>query len=228
MISKIKNFFLEIIFPVCCVGCSREGDWFCENCTEKIQINSVQFCPICWQLNPGGRTCENCQSDLDGLRVAASYQKNPELAQAIQTLKYKFSENLAQNLGEILAKAITTKNYSSERIVSFVPLHKKRQRWRGFNQAELLAKFAAQQLDLPIQNSLIRVKNTAQQAKLNRSERIANLKDAFEIDPDFTAKDKTILLVDDVASTTTTLVEAAKTLKQNGAHEVWGLVLARK
>jgi ComF family protein len=227
VLAKIKNAILEIIFPIRCVGCRAEGEWFCENCAAKIVANEKQFCPICWSENAGGRRCENCRSALDGLRVAASYRENPELARAITTLKYKFSESLAKNLGAILANSISQKNYFAERVVVPVPLHRKRLRWRGFNQSELLAKFAAAKLNLSLADALIRTKNTAQQAKLSRVERIENLADAFEIAPNFDAKNKTILLVDDVASTATTLVECAKILKKNGAREVWGLVLAR-
>lgn len=227
MLSRAKNFLLEIIFPIRCVGCGEEGDWFCENCARKVQLNPQQFCPVCWQANLGGRICERCASPLDGLRVAASYQKNPELAHAIQALKYKFSEPLAANLAAVLARSIRSKNYQAERIIISIPLHKKRLRWRGFNQAELLARFVSQELNLPLERGLIRIKNTPQQAKLSRNERIQNLANAFALAPDFSPLGKTILLVDDVASTGTTLVEAAKILKQNGAREVWGLVLAR-
>ena len=166
-------------------------------------------------------------SPLDGLRVAGSYQKNPELAKAIQTLKYKFSDNLAKNLGEILSQSITQKDYSDERVVSFIPLHKKRLRWRGFNQAELLAKQVATNINLPLENLLVRTKNTSQQAKLSRAERLKNLEKAFSLSPCTSLENKTVILVDDVASTTSTLLEAAQVLKKNGAKEVWGLVLAR-
>jgi len=226
--TKIKNTLLEILFPIRCIGCGEEGEWFCGNCVAKVELNQKQFCPICWQENLGGRVCRDCRdSPLDGLRVAGSYQDNPHLAKAIKILKYKFSENLAKNLGEILAQSIAQKDYDGARVVSFIPLHKKRLRWRGFNQAELLAKTVSQNLNLPLQDSLLRQKNTSQQAKLSRQERIQNLRDAFAIHPDFPAKNKIVILVDDVASTSTTLIEAAQVLKNAGAREVWGLVLAR-
>ncbi|MCF7836893.1 ComF family protein [Candidatus Gracilibacteria bacterium] len=228
MISKLKNTLLEILFPIRCVGCGEEGEWFCGSCASRVELNQKQFCPICWQENLGGRVCMDCRgSSLDGLRVAGSYQKNPELAKAIQTLKYKFSDNLAKNLGEILSQSITQKNYDGARVVSFIPLHQKRLRWRGFNQAELLAQTVSQNLNLPLAESLLRQKNTSQQAKLSRQERMQNLRDAFALHPDFSAKNKIVILVDDVASTSTTLLEAAQVLKKNGAKEVWGLVLAR-
>ena len=123
MLSKLKDAFLEIIFPVHCVGCGEEGEWFCESCASKIKLNQKQFCPVCWQENFGGRVCDCCEASLDGLRVAASYEKNPELAKAVKTLKYKFSKNLVDNLGEIISRTVAQKNYSIERVVSFIPLY---------------------------------------------------------------------------------------------------------
>ena len=227
MLSKFKNFFLEMIFTVRCVGCGEEGEWFCGNCVRKIQLNQKQFCPICWRENFGGKVCDRCESSLAGIRVAASYEKNPELARAVKTLKYKFSKNLAENLAMILARSVSQKNYTSERVVSFVPLHKKRLKWRGFNQAELLAKKVSMNLNLPLENFLIRTKNTPQQVKLSRKERLQNLKNAFEVSLEFSVVNKTVILVDDISSTSSTLVECAKVLKKAGAKEVWGLVLAR-
>jgi competence protein ComFC len=227
MFLHIKNLILEIIFPVRCVNCRTEGEWFCESCVVKIELNQKQFCPICWQENMMGKLCESCNSPLDGLRVAASYEQNPELARAVKTFKYKFSENLADNLAEILSRVISQKSYASERVVSFIPLHQKRSRWRGFNQAELLAKRVAANLNLPLENLLVRVKNTSQQAKLNREGRLKNLEKAFELRQGIDLTNKTVILVDDVASTATTLIEAAKVLKNSGTKEVWGLVLAR-
>ena len=227
MFSKLKNSLLEIIFPIRCVGCGEEGEWFCGNCVRKIQLNQKQFCPICWRENFGGKICVRCESPLAGIRVAASYEKNPELAKAVKTLKYKFSENLAENLAAILARSVSQKNYESERIISFVPLHKKRLKWRGFNQAELLAKKVSANLNLPLEDLLIRTKNTPPQAKLNCAERIQNLKNAFEVSPELSVKNKTVILVDDISSTGSTLIECAKVLKKAGVGEVWGLVLAR-
>jgi competence protein ComFC len=224
MFLQMKNFFLDLLFPVCCVGCRVEGEWFCVNCVQKVSLNEKQFCPVCWRESAGGRVCESCSSPLTGLRVVASYKRNPELAKAVKNLKYKFSENLAQNLGELLASSFST---DKDSIIVPIPLHKKRLRWRGFNQAELLARQVAQKLNLPLEDLLIRTKNTSQQAKLSRDERLRNLSDAFEIVPNPNTQNKTVILVDDVASTGTTIIEAAQILKKAGVEEVWGLVLAR-
>lgn len=229
MLKKIKNFFSNLIFPIRCVACQTEGEWFCTECLKKIQLNAKQFCPHCGCISSGGAVCYDCaeSSALSGLRVAAGYEKNPELAQAIKILKYHFSEPLAENLGKLLVKVIQIKNYSNERIVVPVPLHKKRERYRGFNQAELLAELVAEELKLPLEKALCRIRNTPQQAKLKRRERLVNLQNAFELTPQACVTGKTVLLIDDVASTGATLEECAKTLRLGGAKEVWGLVLAR-
>ncbi|MFH1375603.1 MAG: ComF family protein [Patescibacteria group bacterium] len=216
-----------MVFPVRCIGCSAEGELLCEECLGKVQLNAEQFCPVCWQPSLGGKVCARCESPLAGLRVAASYERNPELAKAVRTLKYKFSENLAGRLAQILSCSIQQKSYIGERVITPVPLHRKRERWRGFNQAELLATAVAEKLNLPLEHLLVRTKNTPQQAKLSKQERLKNLDDAFTLISKVTVKNKTVILVDDIASTGSTLFECAKVLEKHGAKEVWGLVLAR-
>ena len=227
MIRRIKSALLDLIFPVRCDGCGSEGGWFCEACAAKVQLQNAQVCPSCRCVSRGGRTCTNCQSSLAGLRVAASYLKNPELAHAVKTLKYKFSLPLARNLGGILTRAVHSTAYGGERVIVPVPLHPRRQRWRGFNQAEMLARAVAAEIDLPLENLLVRTRNTPHQSKLARAARLQNLTNAFAIAPEHSPQNKTVILVDDVASTGTTLLECARTLKKSGAKEVWGLVLAR-
>ena len=120
-----------------------------------------------------------------------------------------------------------------------IPLHKKRLKNRGFNQAELLAKEIAEHYSLCLETEILKRKQAIiPQAKIkNHKARRANIKNIFEIDPKFTKKcvvkkqnllkDKTIILIDDVTTTGATLSEAAKILKRAGTKEVWGLVVAK-
>ena len=115
-----------------------------------------------------------------------------------------------------------------------IPLHFKRKWQRGFNQAELLAKQISKNTNIPFSNLLKRIKNTPQQAKLSRQERLNNLKGAFEINEKEFKKIQigkkelpTVILIDDIASTLTTLEESAHTLKKAGFKNVWGMVIAR-
>jgi ComF family protein len=120
-----------------------------------------------------------------------------------------------------------------------VPLHKRKLRERGFNQAELLAKEVAEYFSLSLETkALIRKKYTPPQVRTkNHKARRESLKNAFEISSIFTKKcisentnflkEKIIILIDDVTTTGATLFEAAKVLKRAGAKEVWGLVVAK-
>ena len=110
-----------------------------------------------------------------------------------------------------------------------VPLHKKRLRWRGFNQAEYLAKRVADHFGLIFRDDIIiRQKYTPPQVKIrDYKERAKNIKGAFKCLSPRSIKNKKIILIDDVCTTLSTLGECAKVLKKAGAKEVWGLVLAR-
>jgi ComF family protein len=120
-----------------------------------------------------------------------------------------------------------------------IPLHKRKLRERDFNQAELLGKGVAKYFSIPLENNVLkRKKFTLAQAKIKDfKKREENIKDIFEISPEFIKKcagqnqnllkDKIIILVDDVSTTGATLSEAAKVLMRAGAKEVWGVVVAR-
>lgn len=159
--------------------------------------------------------------------MAAGYAASPALARAIKQLKYRFSVPLAASLGGLLAQNVTAKNFVGSRVVCAVPLHAARRRWRGFNQADLLAEVVAQRLALPHAQLLTRTKNTTPQAGLPRAARLQNLVGAFELARDANVAGQTVILVDDVASTGSTLAECARVLHAAGAAAVWGLVLAR-
>jgi ComF family protein len=118
---------------------------------------------------------------------------------------------------------------ANNKIIIPVPLHVKRFRWRGFNQSELLADSIALHFKLPVEKTvLVRQKNNIPQVEVkDRKDRIENIKDAFICSSNEKVKDKTVILIDDVATTSATLGECAKALKSAGAKEVWGVVVAR-
>ena len=108
-----------------------------------------------------------------------------------------------------------------------LPLHPKRLRERGFNQAELLARVIARYTDIPVFNGLIRVKHTEHQTLLDKAHRKKNLAGAFMINKASKLLDKTVLLVDDVYTTGATASESSKTLLEAGAKAVYVLTCAR-
>lgn len=240
-IEKIEQFILDTIFPIKCLNCNKEGFWICEKCFEKIQIKDEQICGICEKvLTPDGRTCLHCkktQTDknfLDGLIVCSTYSQN-QISKAVHIFKYRFVSNLHEPLGNLMIKVLRKTDFQIPSAIAPVPLHQRRLRWRGFNQSSLLAKHIAANLLPGIsievnENLLIRNRYTTPQMGINDyGSRTKNISGAFSIsDKKEEIKNKTFLLVDDIATTGSTIFECAKTLKQAGAKEVFAIVIARQ
>jgi ComF family protein len=236
-LNGLKKIILDILFPIECLGCRTPDVWLCKSCLEKIPLNTMANCPVCHKAN-NASVCKSCRTvtALDGMLITTSYE-NPIIKQSIQALKYNYLTDLAKILSELMIKYIDSfdkKNipailYSqSELMLTCVPLHKKRLLERGFNQSELLARNFNQHFGFTyIPELLMRIKYTSAQALLSKKERVTNLNDAFEVNRDFNIFNKNVIIIDDVATTLTTLNECAKVLKRAGSKEVWGLVIAR-
>jgi ComF family protein len=235
--TAIHRFAIDILFPLQCFGCEREGSIACPTCLDAVPEREYQECPVCrkpYQKN--GATCRTCRPHtfLDGLFIARPY-RHRLLQKLIFALKYRFIEVAADPLATLLTESISHHPLPLPDLVIPVPLHARRLRYRGFNQAEAIAQKLMTQLlpgsPIPIRNDLlIRERFTKPQMKTDsRIERQANLSSAFTT-PLKTAGPlvgKSIWLIDDVATTGTTLDECARTLKTAGAKSVWGVVLAR-
>jgi len=209
------EFILNLLFPKKCAGCNIEGDWFCADCVSRIEYYDPPFL----RLQNGF---------LDGILIVAVF-KNP-LKEAIHAFKYDKVKELRQVLSLMLSKHLKKSDLSFSRVILIpVPLSKHRELERGFNQASLLADGVSDQLHLAVcNNALVRIKNTPPQIELKKDERIKNVKGIFKfVGEKKKIQNKTVLLVDDVTTTGSTLNECAKILKKAGAKRVWGLVLAR-
>lgn len=208
-INICKNFVLDLLFPIQCIGCGMEGAWLCKKCFKTIKINK--------------------KKTSDKIIVTALYHKNPILQKAIHVYKYQFIKELHKPLAHLLIKKI--RNYKLEirnYLLVPVPLHKKRLKFRGFNQVELLANQVAEHFSIPvITDVLIRIKHTKAQMELSEKQRVKNIKNCFICAIPKKAKNKNILLIDDVATTGSTLGECKKVLLQAGAKNVLSLVLAK-
>ena len=252
ILEKIKNyastgriFLLDIIFPVECISCAKEGLWICAPCYKKISIKQTQECPACSKNNLLGSFCKKCKDKyfLNGVMVASNYD-DKLLSQAIKTYKYKLVKDLSIPLSQLLIDLLSQilkdpennyfwhgadkkiiKDFSNNLIIS-VPLYKKRQKWRGFNQSEELAKKFADYFKLEIDfKNLERIKFRKPQTRLDKNERFKNIENSFLWKGENLNK-RNIILIDDVSTSTATLNECAKVLKNNGAGKVWGLVIA--
>ncbi|MFH1232283.1 MAG: ComF family protein [Patescibacteria group bacterium] len=232
--KKVWAFFLDLIFPKECLGCSREGMWLCQKCFSNIKLRSEHFCLACKQKTSFAQFCSSCalNYDLDGVLIASHYEQKI-ISKLIKSFKYYFIRELQQELGKILILFLNELFDKKEQKINFqecliipVPLSVYRKRWRGFNQAEILACLVAKNFNLELSiDKLIRTKHTKPQVKLNKKQRENNIKGCFDWCSN-NLEGRQIILVDDVVTTGATLNECAKVLKLHGASKVWGLVVA--
>lgn len=228
--ARLKRFLLDAFFPIECLGCGREGQFLCALCFERIPEKEYQECPLCRHpYTQAGAVCRKChrRSALDGLLVATPYQI-PLVKDTIQTLKYRFIPGLAEPLSRLIVRALDRNSLSLPDVLVPVPLHPRRLRYRGFNQAELLARALATHLapglEIPVLEPILRTRFTKPQMKtVSKKERTQNLTGAFDIKLEVAGPivGKYVWLIDDVATTGTTLLECAKALKSAGATTVW-------
>lgn len=218
----------DLFFPPHCVVCGRLGAWLCRACIQSVSFLRLSACPVCGR--PGVESedhCPTCAGEnpaLSGMHSVSYYQ--PPLREAIHALKYGGVRAVAAPLGVLLAECWRRQPFAAHLIVP-VPLHKARQRQRGYNQSLLLARELAGHIGLPLQEGmLLRTRNTRSQTTLTRQERQVNVRGAFHC-PDRTLTGAHILLVDDVYTTGATLEACATALLEAGVGRVYALTLTR-
>lgn len=226
---------LDFLFPRRCVSCGSFGVFFCQKCLVKVKFIELPICPVCERPAIGGATHPGCQTrySLDGLISACVY--DGPIKAAVKRLKYK---PWVTDLGEILVNLALDfyhKNTSIIRVIEQnptlvpTPLHKSRERERGFNQSALIGKILSQKLNLEFRPDLLcRHKKTKPQAELKGKERLANIRGAFAISKPYALTPiPFVLLIDDVWTTGATLRACGQVLKRAGVKNVWALTLAR-
>ena len=240
-LMELRNFFLATVnffFPPQCLLCRTllsmpHEDSFCETCRHGFAYISGPLCPVCGIPFPSREGADHicsrcmCRTPLfDRARAVGQY--NGSLREAIHRFKYDSRSLLAAPLGSLLAekgrRLLDTAAYD---VVMPVPLHMQRLRQRGFNQSLFLARAVGRQWDIPVETEgLRRVRWTNPQTMLPVKERVRNVKGAFSYcGPG--VQNKTVLLIDDVYTSGSTVEECANILKQSGARQVDVLTLAR-
>jgi ComF family protein len=214
--------FFDLIYPKKCFGCGSQGQYFCENCLQEIE------------LLPAESFLFNQRTDLNGLVSLFEYQGLTRLG--IHKLKYRFLSDSFSEWQRLIRLALGQKLTAeagwqfkrfllTKPLVVPVPLYWRRQKWRGFNQSELLAQAVANNLKLDLEANLIkRTKAVVAQVSLERRQRQKNVGKAFRV---VSKPVKSILIVDDVWTSGATMLSVAKTLRRSGAKTIWGLTLAR-
>lgn len=235
IIDKIVSFFLPRTC-FCCGADLKTKSLLCEDCLKKIEPVKGMLCQRCGvPLKSGGKYCRNCRGSKAAKYkcsfIRSALQFNEPTRALVHAFKYEKYLNIAPYFAEVMYRIY--RKYPEYREASFlvpVPIHKSRQRKRGFNQAEVLATHLGKICGTPVLNALVRVKNTESQTKLTREQRKENILGAFTLakDVENEIKGQAFILIDDVCTTSATLEECARVLKEAGAREVLALTALRE
>ena len=225
-VRTIAHFLRDQLYPPRCPGCGRVGTLYCSACFDAVPRIVPPICELCGQplSAPGRHCCSRCGRtplQIDGIRSAALFKGS--LREAIHRLKYGYAADMAVPLGKMLLAFWQNTPLSADVLVP-IPLHPHRERARGYNQADLLARQLAAFIERPVwRNVLQRRKNTLSQTQLNAEQRQENVRGAFSCTE--AIRGKRVLLIDDVCTTGATLSTCAQAALAAGAKAVYGLTV---
>lgn len=203
---------LDLLFPPRCAGCEKVDTVWCAAC--QSELDAIEFPPL-RALEPDSRLTA----------IAATGPHEGILQKAIWSLKFENGRALAVPLGERLSRRLQEQDWTIDMIVP-VPLNTKRLRQRGYNQSQLIAQvISASHSILLMPQAIDRAVDTRSQVGLNMQERKENMKGVFRADPQAVAN-KTILLIDDVCTTGSTLEACAQAALDAGAAAVYALTVS--
>ena len=231
--NNILEAMKQLLYPRRCPVCDDivvpRGEKICLKCLGKLKPVAAPWCMVCGKgIRREGELCEECaKGRIHAFRRARALYDYQSVAPSIYRFKYGgrreykdfFGEEMARFLGDFIL------GVKPDGIIP-VPLHAKRMKKRGYNQAGELAKVIGDRLQIPVFDKiLLRVKNTAPLKEQNYKERQNNLKKAFLVRKN-DVKLKTIILIDDIYTTGTTVDEAAMALMAGGIPNVYVVTLA--
>ncbi len=226
--SHILSGLHDLIFPRYCLGCGRAGNWLCESCAAGDFAELKMICPKCKK-----KMAESCCRDLPLERLySLSHYRNYPTEKIIKQFKYGFSQDIARDIIRPWLSIFYHRfglDWPDDTVIVPLPLHRKKQLERGFNQAELLARELGLISGWQVEPELIRrIRYNKQQAKLSKEDRIKNTKGIFTINYRRVSDDwnKPLILIDDVYTTGSTMGEAARVLKEAGFDKISGLAVA--
>jgi len=219
-----KNFILDFLFPTYCINCKKVGPELCNVCSDRMKYPNKE--------------------DMEDIYAIYEYH-DPIIKKLLHNLKYYQKRNLGILLGKYIYERLIEEiselqmfSIGAKIVCVPVPLHAKKYKERGYNQAEEIAKGLIR-ADIAIQanstfilgnNIVAKIKYNLPQAKIkDRKNRLANTKNCFQIVDEKMIekiKGRTVIVVDDITTTGGTLDEVMKIMKENGAKKVVGFAVA--
>ncbi len=211
--EELVNFLFPPHCPICNAYVETRGGW-CESCLKQtLEVHCLALEPAMREVIAEARALGRYRGGLRDLLRELKYRKKRDRLFYAATLQKAADPVLA----EFFRKQLTAVP---------VPLHEKKEKERGFNQADILFRDWLEEKKIPMERLLIRCRVTSPQFGLGAKERRENMKGAFAPAPGAEIRGKDILLVDDILTTGATLYECAKVLKQQGAGAVYVMVMA--
>jgi ComF family protein len=210
---------LDLLLPPACVGCGRSGSLLCDACRAQLRPPS----------NPGDSFVAPDAGVVVGdalVAALAAFRYQGPMRRALAALKYTGASRLAPMLADLALPALDRLlSLAGEAVLVPIPIHAERLAARGYNQAALLADQLGRRRRLRVNPALARMRPTTKQHRLNRVARLQNLRGAFVAGGSPPA---TVILVDDIVTTTATLEACASALRLAGSDAVYGLAVARE
>ncbi|CDD34621.1 amidophosphoribosyltransferase [Roseburia sp. CAG:309] len=224
----MKDFLMTLVFPHKCAACGKtmsgkRVEMLCETCDRQLHRITEPRCKRCSKpiADITQELCEDCsQREYVVSSGKALYLYDERMQQVIRQFKYEgcfeignyFAERMAEAFGDWIQR-------EKMEMIMPVPVHRKRLRFRGFNQAAVLAERLGECLGMPVLSDLlIRTEDTKPQKTLDMHKRIANLQKGFAVTKPVVGK--RILLVDDIYTTGATLEACGKVLKKAGSEKI--------
>ena len=227
--------FLRLLYPEVCPFCGKELPYpqktCCNACFEKLWRLKHKTCLVCGRRFLYDETAATVCADCRGHRfpyetIVAPLSYNAPVRSAILAYKYRMHYGHSRAFADLMVRALHEKLPNlCVSAVFFVPTSARRFAQRSFCPAEWLARAVAKKLKVPVHYSLKKCRDTPAQSAVSPEDRRRNLKDAFVCTASLTGQ--SVLLVDDVCTTGSTVKECAKALKKAGAAHVYVVVLAR-
>ena len=226
LLTKARKAALDFLLPLYCVGCRREGRGICRECMSAVSELRA-YCQVC--ARPGEASpCRRCSTTpLPIVGIRAAYPFEGAVRSAVHAFKYRNYRALAPQLADILARRLEGAFIPATLIVP-VPMHPRRERSRGYNQAALLASELARLTGIPSGKDVLKrvVDSPPQVQRGSMAARMEIAEGTFEATA--SVEGEAVLLIDDVVTTGSTMSACAKALWEASADSVWGLALARE
>ncbi len=242
--EQLITQFLGFFFPPRCAVCEErlkdDAEIICDGCRQEIKAIDLPDCPVCGagahkiprrRGKPDFYQCPTCPSRKRPVyfdRCFSAVYYTDAAAAIVKQLKFKRHIKAATFMARLMYIRMQ-ENFSETKFdfIIPVPLHRRRLRLRGYNQAELIAQELSKLTQLPVATEILfRTRFTRKQTDISPEDRYFNVKDAFEVREPEVISGRKILLVDDVYTTGSTLLAAAKPLKLAGAEQVIAFTFA--